>query len=377
MVTELTDKNPFTGFGYVQRRETGVATYANLSNEGMESRPVHEIRKIMARSAPSVSQGLTNFQKYCNAGWTILPDSHPVIDGLMDSMVHTDGGFKGFVNSLLDSLFLHGACFFESVYDENRLLKRMVSQDVDSAVFRLSDGPIGQFYELGQWQSFRSNSQWHTGLGSFRSLHDDPTIEYLTLFSETNDPYGRSFIDSALFHLIMVVDFFKAYKDVLTSIVWPNLLVNVDREVIRQEVSDPNKAGRYCKEGAFRAADSLAEVEARQRDCVRQRSQSWRINVGHEPCKLGRGRGFRQYPTERDYPGTWDQPATECDERQCDRDTRSVRDGRLCETHYTYARPDQCRDNSSVQHCVAEIQQPKNADVHIEPHNLRRGPAEC
>ena len=241
MVTELTDKNPFTGFGYVQRRETGVATYANLSNEGMESLPVHEIRKIMARSAPSVSQGLTNFQKYCNAGWTILPDSHPLIDGLMDSMVHTDGGFKGFINSLLDSLFLHGACFFETIYNENRLPKRMVSLPVDSAVFRQSEGPVGQFYELGQWQSYQSYSRWHTGLGSFRSLHDDPTIEYLTLFSETNDPYGRSFIDSALFHLIMVVDFFKAYKDVLTSIVWPNLLVNVDREVIRQEVSDPNK----------------------------------------------------------------------------------------------------------------------------------------
>ena len=72
----------------------------------------------MARSAPSVSQALTNYQKYGNAGYTILPEAHPLIDGLMDSMVNTDGGFNSFINALLDSFFLHGAHFFETVYDE-------------------------------------------------------------------------------------------------------------------------------------------------------------------------------------------------------------------------------------------------------------------
>ena len=232
----------FTGFGYVHRRETGVNTYSSLTEQELGTMPVHEIRKLMSRSAPSVSQALTNYQKYCNAGWTILPAEHPLINGLMDSLVQTDGGFSSFINGLLDSLFLHGACFFETVYDENMHPKRMVALDPYSAVFRRSENELGQYYELGQWQPFGSVSGTLTGSGgSFKSLHDDPTIEYLPLYAEANDPYGRSFVDSALFHLIMVVGFFKAYKDVLASIVWPNLLLNVDRSVIREEVKDPTR----------------------------------------------------------------------------------------------------------------------------------------
>ena len=244
MVTRLTEDNPFTGFGYVHRNDVGIATYGNLTEDKLDTLPVHEIRKVMARSAPSVSQALTNYQKYGNAGYTILPEAHPLIDGLMDNMVNTDGGFKSFINSLLDSFFLHGACFFETVFDDNMMPQRMVALDPYSAVFRRSefeDG-TGQYYELGQWQPFRVSGGFvQTGGGIFKSLHDDPTIEYLPLYSESNDPYGRSFVDSALFHLIMVVGFFKAYKDVLAALVWPNLLLNVDREVIREEVKDPTK----------------------------------------------------------------------------------------------------------------------------------------
>lgn len=242
MTTQLTDANPFSGFGYVKRQETNPNTYASLTNEEIQHLSIHKIRKIMARSAPSVSQALTNFQKYCNAGYSILPESHPILDGLMDSMSLMDSGFTGFINSLLDSLFLHGACFYETVYDDNLLPRRMVSLDVHSAVYAQQDGPLGQYYELRQWQTLSlSDNQSYGVYNNSVSVHDDPTIEYITLFSETNDPYGRSFIDSALFHLIMVVDFFKAYKDVLASIVWPNLLMTVDRKEIREEVSDPKK----------------------------------------------------------------------------------------------------------------------------------------
>ena len=247
MTAQLTDANPFSGFGYVARQETNPDTYASLTNEEIKHISIHKIRKIMARSAPSVSQALTNFQKYCNAGYSILPESHPILDGLMDSMAVMDEEFTGFINSLLDSLFLHGACFYETVYDDNLLPKRMVSLDVHSAVYVQREGPLGQYYELNQWQTFSSdrvnNREYtdHYGSNNLVSLHDDPTIQYLKLFSETNDPYGRSFIDSALFHLIMVVDFFKAYKDVLASIVWPNLLMTVDRDQIRAEVTDPKR----------------------------------------------------------------------------------------------------------------------------------------
>lgn len=261
MTTQLTEANPFSGFGYVKRQETNPQTYSSLSNEEIQHLSIHKIRKIMARSAPSVSQALTNFQKYCNAGYSILPESHPILDGLMDSMSVMDTGFNGFINTLLDSLFLHGACFYETVYDENLLPKRMVSLDVHSAVYHQQEGPLGQYYELRQWQTLSPGNDQGYGLNHSVSVHDDPTIEYLTLFPETNDPYGRSFIDSALFHLIMVVDFFKAYKDVLASIVWPNLLMSVDRQQIREEVSDPTKREGIVQKVLNRLREALKNLK--------------------------------------------------------------------------------------------------------------------
>ena len=262
MVARLTEDNPFTGFGYVHRNDVGINTYSSLTEDKLGTMPVHEIRRVMAQSAPSVSQALTNYQKYCNAGYTILPEAHPLIDGLMDSMAVMDSGFTGFINSLLDSLFLHGACFYETVYDENLMPKRMVSLDVNSAVYVQQEGPLGQYYELRQWQTLTPSSDGgYGGYNNSVSVHDDPTIEYLTLFSETNDPYGRSFIDSALFHLIMVVDFFKAYKDVLASIVWPNLLMSVDREVIQKEVTDPKKREGIVQKVLTRLREALKNLK--------------------------------------------------------------------------------------------------------------------
>ena len=268
MTTQLTDANPFTGFGFVSRQQTNPDTYASLSNEDIQNLDIHKIRKIMARSAPSVSQALTNFQKYCNAGYSILPQSHPLIDGLIDSMTVMDGGITDVINSLLDSLFLHGACLYETVYDDNLMPKRIVPIDVSSVFFLQKQGPLGQYYELHQWQTFgpgrdQQGRQRHDyGFeNNYVSLHDDPTIQYLTLFSETNDPYGRSFIDSALFHLIMVVDFFKTYKDVLATIVWPNLLMSVNREKIREEVTDPNKRDGIVQKVLTRLREALKNLK--------------------------------------------------------------------------------------------------------------------
>ena len=241
MVARLSEQNPFSGFGLVARSDAGVSTYGNLTDDNLSTMPVHEIRRVMSRSSPSVSQGLTNYQKYANPGYTVLPEAHPLLEGLFNSMSR-EGGLSRFINNLLDSLFLHGACFFETVYDEQMTPKRMVALDPYSAVFRRNENELGQYYELGQWQAIHlGDATMAIGGATFKSLHDDPTIEYLPLYSEANEPYGRSFIDSALFHLIMVVDFFKAYKDVLAALVWPNLMLNVDRDVIREEVKDPER----------------------------------------------------------------------------------------------------------------------------------------
>ena len=158
-------------------------------------------------------------------------------------MVNTDGGFKSFINSLLDSFFLHGACFFETVYDEQMMPKRMVALDPYSAVYRRSPRMNwGSITSSGSGNRFGPavHLPIRAVVSSSRCMKI-PRLSTLPLYASANDPYGRSFVDSALFHLIMVVGFFKAYKDVLSALVWPNLLLNVDRKVLQEEVKDPTK----------------------------------------------------------------------------------------------------------------------------------------
>lgn len=229
-VARLFDENPFTGFANIQTRpETGIKSYEGLTPEALSQMPVHKVRAAMANSNPHVSAAITDFQEYVRPGWSSNPESYPLLDVWQDNMVKNDNiTLDGFIDQISESMFLHGAYVYESVFDENNLPQRLVSLDPYSMVFTRSKGPYGDFYELHQRQQ--------QGL---KSLHGDPTIEYRALYAQTGNPYGKCLVDSALFHLIMVVEFFKSYKQVLQTLVWPALLMRVDREVLAEDIKDP------------------------------------------------------------------------------------------------------------------------------------------
>ena len=173
--------------------------------------------------------------------------------------------------------------------------KRMVPLDVHSAVYVQQDGPLGQYYELHQWQTV-SASDRDRGYGGYNnavSLHDDPTIEYLTLFaSKRTTPTAEVSLIRRCFHLIMVVDFFKAYKDVLASIVWPNLLMTVDREQIREEVKDPTKREGIVQKVLTRLREALKNLKPGSVITFGSEVKVGRDAVWDEPCKPGRCRGL-------------------------------------------------------------------------------------
>lgn len=254
LVTRLFDENPFGGFSNIQSRpETGVKTYEGLTPEALAQLPTHKVRQVMSNSNPHVSAATTDFQEYVKPGWKIYPESHPVIDNWIDNMERNDGvGIDGFIDQISESMFLHGAYAYESVYDDNGVPQRIVALDPYSIVFTRSNGPYGDFYEVHQRQR-----DAEFGL---RSLHGESTFEYRPLYSQVGNPYGKSLIDAALFHLVMVVEFFKSYKDVLQTLVWPALMMRVDRSVLAEDIKDPVLRQKVVNEVLVRLKEELKKL---------------------------------------------------------------------------------------------------------------------
>ena len=265
MVSRLDDVNPFSGFSVISRKETGVGAYANLTLKQLAEKPANEVRELVAESNPDLSNALVNFQNYCNAGWTLEPEGHPAFDLVFDTMAQTDAGFDHFVDALFRDIFLHGACFYESIYDDEDRLRRLVALDPSTAGFIKSQNELGEFYELVQYQTFgvdriAHDNDRYRGDGSYLSLHDDPTIEYLPFWSSGTNPYGKSFVDSALFHMIMTVEFFKSYRDVLQSVIFPALVATVNREAIKELEADPTKAAVLVRSVMARLKEELVKM---------------------------------------------------------------------------------------------------------------------
>ena len=235
MVARAFDENPFTGFAHIQTRpDTGIKSYEALTPDKMSQMPTHKVRESFSVSNPHVSAAVTDFQEYTKPGWRIFPESHPVIDNWIDNMERNDGiGLDGFIDQISESMFLHGAYVYESVFDENGIPQRIIALDPYTFVYTRSTGPYGDFYELKQRQRDVE--------GGLKSMHGDPTIEFRTLYAQVGNPYGKCLIDASIFHLMMVVEFFKSYKQVLQTLVWPALLMRVDRSVLMEDIKDPNQ----------------------------------------------------------------------------------------------------------------------------------------
>ena len=266
MVSRLDDTNPFSGFSVISRKETGVGAFANLTLKQLANLPANKVRELVADANPDLSNALINFQNYCNAGWTLEPEGHPAFDLVFDTMAHTDSGFDHFLDALFRDIFLHGACFYEAVYDDDDRLRRLVALDPSTAGFIKSHNNLGEFYELVQYQNFgydrfaRYDDDRYRGDGSYLSLHDDPTIEYLPFWSSGTNPYGKSFVDSALFHMIMTVEFFKSYRDVLQSVIFPALVATINRETVKEIEADPNKAKIFVSELMVKLKEELVKM---------------------------------------------------------------------------------------------------------------------
>lgn len=242
-VANLYDQNPFTQFfDYIEYEEGYFKEYQTLADEEVQKKPIREMKAIAAKSNPHFKAAMTDFQDYVVGGWGFKPDKTIVIDFFLDTMEREFGGFDSYLSDMTDSMFINSAWFHESVYNEQLMLGRFVCLDHNTAEFKQGDkGVWGQDYLLYQK---RSES---FGADPAKLLEDDPTTFYGKLYSKSNYPYGVPFVDAAMFHMVMMVEFFKSYKTLLDSFVLPNLFFRVDREIVEKVVTDPTERPGFVK----------------------------------------------------------------------------------------------------------------------------------
>ena len=255
--TSLFDDNMFSQFfDFVQYQDTGFSDYESLADPKTQKLPIRQLKPIAARTNPHFKAAMTDFQDYATGGWA-FKNRTTVVDIFLDTMEDLFEGFDSYLCDIADNLFIHSAYFSESVYDDELRLRRMLANDVMTAEFRQDKThPLGDRYVLGQSKGFSIGSaeRW-------KQLQDDPTVTHRKLYSKPNYPYGVPFVDAALFHMVMMVEFFKSYRNLLESFVLPSLLIRVDREIINEMVErDPTKRDAFVRQVFDRLAEQVKKM---------------------------------------------------------------------------------------------------------------------
>ena len=234
-----------------QGMSAGYASYEKLSSDLLSSYAAEDVRNIFANSNPNVSRALNDFRKFVNPGWMLEPSTHPLFGALFDTMRGYNESLDGLLNSLSDSMFIHGACFTELVFDEDDNPRRIVAIPAYTAEFRVGESDDGDFSELGQYDVESEDY--------FKSFHGDPTIKYSPFLPEVGNPYGRLIMDSAIYHLLMVKGFFESYKTSIASIIWPNLLITVNRDELSN--MPPAEQNRIIGEVIDQVSEEINKLE--------------------------------------------------------------------------------------------------------------------
>ena len=257
---KTTDTHFSSYFTPVIARAGVTTSYAQFTEEVLNTLPANKVREMIAHASPIVAKAIADYADAMASGFTYTADTMmesamgtPAQD-LLDTFINRfekDGvGMEGLVEQVSRGMFMHGASFTELVIDtDGRTPVTIKDLDPSTAVFRQSEDPlIGDYYELGQDigvmdgrdRGRRARSrivqrQFNTAGGyNFLSLHDNPTVKYRPIQAEPNYPYGIPLLDPAVFHVIMMAGFLSAFRTALSGHVYPNLLITIDKEKFKE-----------------------------------------------------------------------------------------------------------------------------------------------
>ena len=251
-------KDHTIGFGSyftpIIQRAGVVKTYAEFTEEVINTLPDYQVRNLIRKSSPIVAKALADYADAIASGYTVTADrtqpnvpdlpAQRLLDDFLVRMADTGVDMQQLLGESGRGMFSHGAFFWELVIDEDETTPLTIKNlDPTTAVFRRNTDPVlGEYYELGQDLGFvdpntsRARTQVVNrqfgggGIVNFLSLHEDPTIIYGPVQPEANNPYGIPLLDPAVFHVIIMAGFITAFFQSLTGAVWPNRLITLDIE---------------------------------------------------------------------------------------------------------------------------------------------------
>lgn len=248
-VANKTDQAGFGGyFDWVLPRIGLPAAYSDFSQDAIKRLQPEQVRELIKRANPIVAKACTDFADNVSSGYTYTADKlvedasdsppQKLLDDFVARIDREQGGLATVIEQWSRDMFTHGGMFAELVIDiDGKTPVEIKTLSAATAQFKQSHDPIrGEYYELGQRQPFGSFNNNGSGLGSldFKSLEDDPTIQYRPIQSETNNPYGTPILDPAVFSVLMGAAFMNAFTASIQKHAFPNMLVTIDKQTFSE-----------------------------------------------------------------------------------------------------------------------------------------------
>lgn len=258
-------------FAPVIARAGVVTSYAELTEEILNTLPDRVVRDIIKDASPIVAKALADYADSMASGFTYTADkleamledspAQTLLDDFFNKMETDYDGVESLIEEVSRGMFSHGAAFMELIIQEDGVTPEVIkSLDPNTAVFvRAYDDLIGEYYELGQDVGI-GDTQRRVGraaaarivqrqfggvnVANFVSLQGNPTVKYRPVQKDPNNPYGKPILDPAVFHVIMLAGFLSKFADAIEGHVYPHLLLTIDKEKFRQfsgTKADPKK----------------------------------------------------------------------------------------------------------------------------------------
>jgi hypothetical protein len=197
-----------------------------------------EMIRVLRHVSPDVSRAVWDYLRMLNPGYELtaykvnqgssgkdVPDpvAQEKLDAFRDELEDYYGSLKVQFGRAFMNALMRGSMLVELVTDQaGRVPVDLVVPDPVHVRFRKALDPRrGEIWEMGQWQN-----------GQFISL-DYPTIGYVAVDPEPDNPYGTAMFGSAIFPCLFLIGLLHDLRRVVAQQGYPRTAITIDIAAIR------------------------------------------------------------------------------------------------------------------------------------------------
>lgn len=182
----------------------------NQQRKNLFRMPFKQLRQMAFDLSPELNKTLWDFLRYCNPGYIIEAESdraQRATEEFIEELSELHGSFGNLLENSFSNLFRAGRTLKELVLDASaRVPIDVYIPDPDIVEFRrLERGARGKVWVLGM----QSNDGWIP--------LEDPTIFFLAIDGDANNPEGKSMINPAIYDAISLLLIKQAVQRVLEN----------------------------------------------------------------------------------------------------------------------------------------------------------------